>query len=319
MFHGSSVIARVWSGMALILSLAACGGGDSSPSPPPVTGFTLSGANAPRVTAEALRAALTNVAYAWTFDSSSAAAAVSRQVLRASMRPTIARATSAVRPLAVTACAEGGSVTESGAFTDIGSSVTLTFADCQEGGDVLNGTVRTTLVAVTSGTDLTVDVTLTNLEVTKGGVVKRANGTLRMHFVEDTLFPQRFTTSTTSSLLASERLVNGALRASISMRDLTLQDLVEEATRVTRTASFVASGTFSELGDVSFQVQTVAALVTPVDQTHPTSGQLRISAAGGATVLVTVTADQVQMALDIDGNGTVDEALTRSWDQMELL
>lgn len=313
MFNRSSAVARAGLGVALMLSLVGCGGGGGggggTPLPPEAARITLSADNAARVSLEAVQAAQTSGdnADAANGGTSSSAARVNRAV-----RGALARSSSSpVGPLETEACTDGGSLTFTGFLLAIGDSTTVTFNDCNEDGIVANGTMRLTLVATTQ-TSGTLDVTLTNYQEAEGDLVERGNGAMRVTFTDE---PQQSTISTSSDFFTIERLVAGEPRASRNVRDLESQD-VETATGLTSTTSFVASGTFPELGEASFRVDTVTPLVTPIGQDHPTSGQLRISGAGGSNALLTVGADSVEIAIDTDGNGTVDQTIESTWDEL---
>jgi hypothetical protein len=67
----------------------------------------------------------------------------------------------------------------------------------------------------------------------------------------------------------------------------------------------------------SVQFATTASL--PLDGSGtPTGGSLVITGADGATITVRiVSAQQVELDLDLDGNGSVDEVVMTTWSELQ--
>jgi hypothetical protein len=307
-----------------LLALAACGGGggDDGPGiPPEAARVVITDANAPRVSIEAIQSVQLNSDSGSIATSDSSATATANRAVRSVLARTVGRAAPLrARPLAtvqaVEACSGGGTVSDEGTLAQAGDSVTLTFNNCTEDGATLNGSLRFTLVSFNdAGTVFTVDVVLTNLRATTGNVVERLDGSMRMSI--DNSNPAQDIVTLSTPFIATERVVAGQVRASRSLRELTMQEVLDNATgNLTTTSAFVASGNFPELGDVSFRVQTVQALVTPVQEVHPTSGVLRVTGANNTSALLTIGPDTVQVDVDNNGDGTTDTTLTLTWDEI---
>lgn len=308
-----------------LLALAACGGGggDDGPDiPPEAARVVITDANAPRVSIEAIQGVQLNSDSGGITASDSSATAAAQRAVRMSVARTLGRSAALqARPLATIqavteACSDGGSTVIDGTLAQAGDSVTLTFNNCTEDGVTLNGSLRFTLVSVNdTGTAFTVDVVLTNLRATTGNVVERLDGSMRMSL--DDSNPAQNTVTLSTPFIATERVVAGEVRASRSLRELTMQEVLDKATLdLTTTSAFVASGSFPELGDVSFRVQTVQALITPAQEVHPTSGVLRVTGANNTSALLTIGPDTVEIDVDNNGDGTVDTTLFLTWDEI---
>jgi hypothetical protein len=306
-----------------LLALAACGGGggDDGPDiPPEAARVVITDANAPRVSIEAIQSVQLNSDSGSITASDSSATAAANRALRSALARTLGQSAALrARPLAtvqaVEACPGGGTVRDDGTLTQAGDSVTLTFTNCAEDGTTLNGSLRFTLVSFNdAGTVFTVDVALTNLRATTGNVVERLDGSMRMTL--DNSNPAQSTTTLSTPFIATERVVAGEVRASRSLRELTMQEVLDDTTGSLTTAAFVASGSFPELGDVSFRVQTVQVLFTPLQEVHPTSGVLRVTGANNTSALLTIGPDTVQVDVDNNGDGTPDTTLFLTWDEI---
>lgn len=305
-----------------LLALAACGGGggDDGPDiPPEAARVVITDTNAPRVSIEAIQGVQLN-SDSGTITASDSSATAAGRVVRGALARTLGRsAPLRARPLAtaqaVETCSGGGTVNVDGTLQKAGDSVTLTFSNCAEDGTTLNGSLRFTLVSFNdTGTVFTVDAALTNLRATTGNVVERLDGSMRMTL--DDSSPTQSVITLTTPFIATERVVAGDVRASRSLRALNMQEVLEDAGSVTTTSNFVASGIFPELGEVSFQVQTVQALFTPAQEVHPTSGVLRVTGANNTSALLTIGPDTVEIDVDNNGDGTVDTTLVLPWDEI---
>jgi hypothetical protein len=323
---------RWTSALAVFGSLLACGGGGGGgDSPAPVAQaprVVLTSANAPTLTAEALQASLAGGASAGGATGGTAAPPP------AAMRAGAAKALAALKQTTYQAtssetvqCGGGGSltttVTTAGTTFAVGDTITLAFNACSEGGTTSNGTLTMRLVAV-SGTAtspvLVYDIAVSDFDNTSGSLSERTNGTLRMTLDLSNL--NVIAATTTSDRIAVEQRVNGVLRASRSLTAMALRNIVDiNAGLDTATVAFVATGDFPRLGAsaVSFQVETLQALVTGAADVHPRAGQIKITAANNATILATVQATGMLLEIDRDGNGTVDETRNLTWAEVDAL
>jgi hypothetical protein len=328
MFHRPFSTAPAALCAAGLLLLSACGGGgdanDGQAPPVEAARVSISAANAPRVTAEALQAAQASGFASGSLEGGGSADIEANQVLGSTLARVLkpARTAGRVAPLATKVttelCSGGGNVTTTittnGAEQQPGDSIGVTFDDCTERGIVFDGSLQM-VVSALNETTISFTATTTDLQATVGNVAERSSGSLTLSLNFGDLDQVSF--SATSDLFTVERSVGGVLRSSRSLRGLDLQQgisLVDGTVSIS--ADFTASGLFPDLGEASFQVVTVAPLVIPPDEVHPTSGQVKVTGGNGSSITIIVGADSVQLQVDANGDGTVDQEIVRSWDQV---
>jgi hypothetical protein len=311
------------------LALVACGGEDDDvaaapdPAPPVVAAeVSISQANATRVAAEALGSlqasffvradVLSDTAGAnAVVGARKAARSVAAKVL-GNLRPGIA----AVRPQAVEnqelACEDGGTLTATfSTASDVaatpGDFFQIAFNQCAAGGVTFDGSLRETLVDFNAeGTLLTLDVAATNFTFAAAGLSQTADGTVRVAVdFTDLGRPSSFTTA---NLLAGSRSLGGVVVSTYSVSGLQRQEVLDIAAgQFILDTSYVVSGSFPELGEVSFKVETPVPLVE--GGTFFISGQVRITGAGNASVLITAAgdgSDSLLVQVDANGDGVID-------------
>jgi hypothetical protein len=222
----------------------------------------------------------------------------------------------AVGPV-TTPCAVGGTTTVSGNLANevtltVGDTLTVSFAACDDGTTVIDGTFSMKITSLsgdlTSGSfALGVAVTLTSFEITENGETVTANGGIS--FLTDARqSPTVTTTVTTDSLTVSG---GGATN---TLADFSLTEVLDS---VTSDYSLATQGTLTSTafsGSVTFTTQ-VNLQGTGAD--HAVSGELLITGANGATIhIIVLDATNVRLELDLDGNGTVDQTLDATWDEL---
>jgi hypothetical protein len=329
-----SLIAR-WAGVAAAsATLVACGGGgDSGGAAPPVAArIAVSATTAPPLSAEALQAVNAG---------SGAAGGVAGQgdPMSASLKdaPAFKSAAKALQRLKSVdrrsqatasetfACAGGGNftvtVTLAGTVLQGGDTIRIDFSNCAEAGVTTVGSLSMAIVAV-GGTEaaplVTADLSLANFEATIAGLGERTNGTMRIT-IDDTN-PATTLVALSSSNITTQRLRNGVVRATRSLSDLNVRESINNATgQTTTTAAFIASGNFPRLGEGSFEVQTLQPIIRDGGALRPRTGQIKIIGASNASVLATVVATGMQLDIDNDGNGTVDNTRTLTWSEIDAL
>jgi hypothetical protein len=310
------------------LALVACGGDDDEAAAdvPLAAEVSISQANATRVAAEALgslQASFFVRADVLVEPEGANAVLAARSAARAAAARVLGTprlGIAGVRPLLLVdqevACTDSGTLTvtistASELAATPGDFFQIAFNQCAEAGVTFNGSVRETLVAFNAeGTLLTLDVAATNLSITVAGRTLSADGTARV--AVDFTDVARPASTTTSDRIAGSRSVDGVVVSSYSVSDLQRQEALDIAAgQFILDTSYVASGTFPVLGDVSFKVETPAPLV--LGGTFFISGQVRITGAGNTSVLITAAGDgsgSVLLQLDSDGDGAVDLELS---------
>lgn len=200
-------------------------------------------------------------------------------------------------------CTGGGS-----ADVNVASLIPFTlsaaFTGCTQSVVVLNGSLSLTATGFfVSGALLSFDSVATDFEVAVGPVAQRLNGD--SHVSIDSLAP--VTLSASSSSLSTQSLMAGVVTSSLSLSGLQARLVIDTgASTVTSTTDFIASGSFTGLGEATLQVQTLDPLVTPLGAVLPTSGQLRITRDQLEVTTLTVLGSTTRLEVDNNGDGVID-------------
>lgn len=314
------------------LALAACGGGDDggggSTQAPPVA---ITAANAPAVGAETVDASntaltsalpiLTGVQLETAVAPTASAMATLAGALRLGLQVRAPRALVGATFNETIQCPGGGSADVSGNDASeerisVGDSFDATFRNCVMQGTTVNGRMSARVASVNAPETLIVaDITATDLTATLGASGGRLNGTPRITIDETNA---AFSRLTVTGNVTSDRLRNGAVRATRTLTDYMLAIQLATATGTSSTTfGFKADGTFPAFGSASFDVATTQALVTPAGATRPTSGVVKVTGASGSTVVMTVVGTGVRLDVDADGNGTAESTQNLTWAQLE--
>jgi hypothetical protein len=228
-------------------------------------------------------------------------------------------------------CAENGSVTISGEMANppeltVGDRFSGEFSDCDDGlGVVLNGGLDFTMVSFSQSiadcfenqeqcvaeNQLTIDTVLRNLEVTEGEITFTGKGDMRIAI--DTLTPPT----------SVARLSGSSLTASDGTHSETLRDYDTLTTTNLTSGDYevVASGRLTSSrfsGEIQYAT-TPSFLGTGTSD--PDSGVLRIDGADAATIDVVAQANgvDVNLEIDVDGDGNVDDIKMTTWDDLRAL
>jgi hypothetical protein len=321
--------------------VAGCGGGGSDapasggPTPVAAPRVTITSANASSVTAEAIAAAgagdvgptlagLLGVEVSGQARPPAPMAALVSATRRAlAWQPPLA--TVGVTISQTAPCSGGGTLAVSGTVADAnrdtaGDRLSVTFSACVEAGERLDGTFALTIAAVNATeTSYRLELAATNFGITSGGVGERLNGTLQIAL--DDTSPTQSLIGVSSASFSVDQLVGNTVRASRTLSDFDYRLALTTATGATsETFTFTASGNFGAIG--SSPVSFLSATVTPVVTTsasalRPSSGSMRVTGSGGATVLATVISTGLRLAVDANGDGVAEETRDLTWAELD--
>jgi hypothetical protein len=214
-------------------------------------------------------------------------------------------------------CLVSGTITLSASLASTetlrrGDQITAVFEACDDGdGAVYNGQLRIDVQSFTG--DLFADryqldsrLTMTNLAITEDGRTETANGTLNVNM--DLRTPNLESYSVTSTRFT----LNSGGTA------WTLHDLVLTFVDDYRGDAWLT--TFSESGSLessNFAGRVDYGTLTPfqsVDGNYPATGVLRIGGANGSSIVVTaLNEEELQLAIDWNGDTVVDETRLMDW------
>jgi len=312
--------------LAATLLITACGGGGSSYSgdPNPTSGFAISGANAQTTSKAAYEAAIQSGDLAELGDSLGLTAASPGSFAKASGGTQVAGFLVDVLqkiPFGPDEfpCAVSGSVTLSG---DIENPLTLTPGDnflvvsaaCNDGlGEVVDGSLSFTVTdfsgdVLTGAYRLSMNAILDDLQVTTAEDTITSNGDASITL--DTMTPLFVTASvagtsmTTDSNTGSETLTNYSTTQTLDIGAIEpLYTLVAMGTLQTTSLS----------GSVAYSTP---LMFESIGQNYPHTGQLLITAASSSARLIAIDDVNVQIEVDSNDDGTVDETINTTWAEL---
>jgi hypothetical protein len=332
----------------LIVTLAACGGGGggappAAPAEPALAEITSQ--NAPAITAGAMDAVLgsallagfggTDLFLPTSVTSTGGIVGAGEVVLKLIRRH--GAATQLRRILVVVGpftepCLVSGSITFSADLQNEttlspGDSITADFSNCDDGdGLILNGGFDFTFVsfsqsivdcfvfnACTGEDQLTVDIDFRDLQTTAGAVTLSVVGDQTLE-IDTTTPPTSTTTISGDSLTISDAAFTQSLSAYSTT--VTVNSL---------TAAYTIDGNGTSEVPTLFSDPVIYATTDPltgiaIGVVAPDSGSVLIEGADSATItLVVLNNVQVQLEIDLDGDGITDETQSTTWDELGTL
>jgi len=220
-----------------------------------------------------------------------------------------------------TDCAVNGTVTVSGDISDpdtftAGDTISLRFNNCNDGdGQVVNGTLTLTIDTISGDFNseffaLGVSLDFDTFSVLEAGETTSVDGGFSM-LVDTTGYP--VTTASLSSPYLS--VTSGSQTANLSNYSTTITLDESSQPPVFSVTSSGRIGLPDRGGAVTYRVRQP---FTGFGDSDPQSGVLFIRGANNASITMTVLSEtQVQLEMDYDGNGSVDETVILTWVEFE--
>lgn len=263
-------------------------------------------------------------------------AAVHTAALGAQQRALSAVASGQARTLAVLGpftdtCAVGGTVVSTLNDADntstltAGDSMTLVYNGCRLGdGLSVSGQYEVRYATVTQGNTPAVvaTITLTNFATTEGSDVITLNGRMRMDYTQRSTVRQDITLSTETDVVAQSRVAGRSdtitLQAGFSTLSVVETDAFPPEGGLPGRSTVTTQGTVAStaLGG-SVVLSTPAPLVAYDVDGYPRSGSVLATGRNSSLRLTAVSATQVRLDLDSNGDGTVDSSNTVPWSSLE--
>lgn len=213
-------------------------------------------------------------------------------------------------------CLFSGFVHVSGIISDngiaVGDQLSVDFGNCMDGNVQIDGSITITFTDVSDNfmeseeSGFSVSITFAALSVVAEEEFASIDGGANL--------------SHTASEGATLLSINGtslAVTSSVGSVEMKNFDISEYTDLADETLSFTLSGTVaSEDLAGSVTVDTQAAFVRNFTDTYPHQGVLLIEGASGSSVLFTVLDNaNVRFEVDANGDGTVDESITTTWQE----
>jgi hypothetical protein len=306
--------------IGLAAVLAGCGGGGGGSSP-----ATLDAGNAVAISAEVLQSMQVvgdlGISSGGALGQAGPAGGAEAQRLRNLSRRTIQqlRPSIAVGPV-TEPCIVSGTVRFSGNVANpdtlsTGDSISATFSNCNDGdGEVVTGGLRLVVLQyagdlLSDQFSLRADATFTNLRVTVAGETFGADGLARIEL--DTL-----------SLPNTSSISGAGVTATIGSDRRTLADfaidVVANPLPVPSTTQVSGTGTLQSNGFSGFVDFVTIFPLQAAGSSYPGSGEVEILGAGNARIRVVILdATNVEVRLDLDGNGSAEEVIATTWAALE--
>jgi len=231
------------------------------------------------------------------------------------------------RPLAVitmapTECSLSGTSTmsfddaDNDGLLDIGEVFSFVFSDCQDSAaDVMNGSMSGTITRINdSGTAFGARVTLAALA--QNAVDGRHSLTLNGNVLLD----YRELSATTEQMkLSADGAVTALVHTHLPFDDtVTLQSGFAQNTThdysLGRSTSTVTGVMESVAAGGSFAVSTMTPVELDDADTHPRAGVVEMRGHAGVMNLRALSAEQVQVELDANGDGSFESSTAQTWD-----
>lgn len=315
---------RVLTAMLIPLMMAACGGGNDAPPtpPPPPASLKIDSGNAALVSAAAYRSASGSGQFA-----SLAGGGIASNGGGVS-KPGMPDGTTGILNDIVSnapfgpitnACAVSGTLTVSGNLADpltlsAGDTIRAEYDACDDGtGGIVDGIVDTTIEAfsgdIFAGSyNVTMQIELADLDVTTGTDHVLGNGDATA------------TLDTTAAPFVSTAITGNSLTSTTNNHSETLSayssDQTVDAGLSPAPYTLDAAGTLD-----SSELSGVVDYSTPVtfegdDVDFPHTGELLVMGENSSARLIAVDNVQVQIEVDSNGDGTVDQTIDTTWAEL---
>ena len=322
---------------SLLALLSACGGGSSDQGMQTVgpEGLRITADNESAVARVAVAGGLSVSQVQTATDAGGAAAqptgasaraqslvAVLHRALAASVGPRRTIASASTPPAAATSdttqCGVSGSLTTtfddrdaSGALSS-GDVLTIVFNQCRDSdSSLLNGQAVVTLTGTPTATRIVASADFQNVVDTEGALTSTIDGTVNVAETD---------TDTESDTTLT---VDGAA-LSVTLASATYNDviLLASATRVTVNQVFAGDRTSVTLAGVfqaqsvpggGIALQTLSPLVQLGTDAYPSSGVIQAQGAHSSMTMTVLSATQVQLQLDTNGDGSYESTTSVPW------
>ena len=224
-------------------------------------------------------------------------------------------------------CSGGGTVSISYNIANTsnlsaGDTISMTSNNCVENGAKVNGTLKFVVnsfngtFSENSAWNASFGIIYSNFSIEAGGMADTANGDLTLTYNQTSLNVNSFSASGKSLQV---RNVKGSSITNRTITNYTYSGSLNSSGTYTYRTNFTLSGNLGKLGNASYTVKTITDFTQQADS-FPSSGALLVIAPDNSSVTLTVlNPTTVQLAVDKNGDGTIDETTTTTWSELNSL
>ncbi|MEJ2138765.1 MAG: hypothetical protein P8Y61_04805 [Gammaproteobacteria bacterium] len=322
--RAAGLVAVVAAGLASVIGSGGGGGGGGT-APPPADYLEITSVNALEIAGVVVDSVYTSLELAEAGDLAEGGAGATALVLDSGVLQPLRRESldvgiQEVIELPPEDCLVTGTVTLSADLSDpftisVGDRITAVFANCDDGdGAVTDGRLQLIIRAI-AGDPLTdvfllrTDVSLTSFAITEDGETTSADGSFELTL--DSLdYPVVFTRLLGDSLTGT---ADGDTRTLINF-DETVETNLGDLPYPSVVTAFGTLASRVLEGRVDFD--TPVPVAGPAGDA-PDTGEILITGLDGATIRIVVLGQSsVELRLDFDGNGSVDEVQPTTWAEL---
>ena len=206
-----------------------------------------------------------------------------------------------------------------------GDRVTLVYAQCRDGSNLLNGSVSMTLTRVVDSpamTELSASMTFGALTASTSDFSSSMNGTVSMAMTMTSTVVTSTLTVGNSGLTTAVSSVTPAYSETMTMAaGLTFREIDDATSGLPGSVnpgmtSMWADGSVSSsrLGGETITIVTVTPMQTYLVNAYPHAGQVVVSGAAGTKLRMTaIDSLSVRLELDANGDGTYETTTIKPW------
>ena len=214
-------------------------------------------------------------------------------------------------------CLDGGTMTLSANLANPstmsqGDTISFTYVNCAEGTTIVNGTFGMTVTSfsgdmLSGAFSFRVSVSLSGFTIVDDGVLATADGDITITLTATSQPTLDISVTATSLTVSADGQTN-------TLTDLTISQGIDS---VAATYTLDASGSLTSSvfeGRVDFAT---TVTLQGMGEGNAFSGELVITGAANATIRIMVLdATMLRLEIDTNGDGTPDESIDRSWDEL---
>jgi hypothetical protein len=220
-------------------------------------------------------------------------------------------------------CAYGGTMTIEATLRNEqtisnGDKIAITAKNCNEDGDIINGTMAATMSNITGDMlnsynwTATLDTRFSNFSVGSGSETASVEGDMKIALTQTNSTSSSQAISGTSLKLTEQR--NGLNVATLTLSAYSMSGSTQGSTSRSA-ANFTISGSSNGLGQFSYSVKNVQPFVSS-GTSYPSSGALIVNGASSSVTLTVLSVSTVRLDFSARGDGVTTQSSDLNWTEL---